>query len=300
MRTDAHCHILRDLQRDREHGELYKNFRMAPMATNLTDIKTLGEAYFSQNVIPGIGIHPWFSYLVSEGGRSKREHYKSVLEPEVPDEIIDQLPDPMPWEEYSFVFDSVVRRHATYFRRAVIGEIGLDRAFKVKINGEISPYSVKIEHQVYILEQHLKYAQEYWFPVSIHGVQVTQLLFEIVSKYELPEICLHSYGGGHEFYKTHWAKLDFPVYVSISALINGRMGERKLKLLLETVPNDLILCESDYHEPGQAHIDLIDQALDLVHKYTGMGPENIAMNYNEFFYVVPEYPTPPFNYFDRD
>ncbi len=156
-------------------------------------------------LIPSFGWHPWFSHqlhddrIVDRGhsleGAEKVNHYKSVITPAPKDhDFILSLPDPRPLSDYL----SQTREYLTRYPYGAVGEIGLDRAFRIPENWlpgdpsaiipgltlggregrKLSPYRVSIEHQQVILTAQLNLAGEMQRPVSVHGVSAHGVLYE--------------------------------------------------------------------------------------------------------------------------
>lgn len=155
-----------------------------------------------QKVIPSFGWHPWFSHQLYDDTLSaaeltfdpsspdpeaqKARHYNAVLVPppgsKEDEDFIKDLPDPRPLS----VFIARTRRYLEAHPYALVGEIGLDKAFRLpnhdlapddgmtpgRRNGQkLSPYRVGMDHQVRILRAQLSLAGEMGRPVSVHGVQ---------------------------------------------------------------------------------------------------------------------------------
>ncbi|KAI9375720.1 hypothetical protein BJX61DRAFT_94770 [Aspergillus egyptiacus] len=171
-------------------------------------------------VLPCFGWHPWFSYQLiddiaskaegeetthSSGSDIKKTHYSRVLKPSPDEEFISSLPDPKPLSQLL----SEMRSNLTAFPDALVGEIGLDRAFRLpqpwtaqeietrdgqmtpgsREGRRLSPHQVRPEHQKAILEAQLRLAGELQRPVSVHSVQahgaVVDLLKRLWSGHEL-------------------------------------------------------------------------------------------------------------------
>ena len=156
-------------------------------------------------ILPSFGWHPWFSHLIYEDsasdakrcldGTEKVKHYQSAISPSPEDrDFMRSLPDPRPLSEYL----AATRDHLKKYPYALIGEIGLDRAFRIPQNWlpgdsdirtsqltpggregrRLSPYRVNIDHQRKILTAQLHLAGELQRPVSVHGVAAHGVLFE--------------------------------------------------------------------------------------------------------------------------
>lgn len=164
----------------------------------------------TQKIIPSFGWHPWFSHQLYDDvllGKAaatfdptaqdhkaqKRRHYNAVLSPSPEskqnEEFIDELPDPQPLSD-------LITQTRTYLQAhpyALVGEIGLDKAFRLpshgpaiddgmtpgRRNGQIlSPYRVNMDHQKRIFIAQLNLAGEMGRAVSVHGVQAPGLLFD--------------------------------------------------------------------------------------------------------------------------
>lgn len=167
----------------------------------------------NDGVVPAFGWHPWFSHQIYDDSLSeptfkpvdddeedsKRKHYEAVLQPLPKDpEFISSLPNPTPLS----LFISSARRFLNSHPHALVGEIGLDKAFRLPrqwspINKAardvgltpggregrlLSPHRVKAQHQQTILDAQLRLAGELCRPVSVHAVQAHGVLFDTASK----------------------------------------------------------------------------------------------------------------------
>ncbi|KAL2871088.1 TatD family hydrolase [Aspergillus lucknowensis] len=152
-------------------------------------------------ILPCFGWHPWFSHQIIDDTAAKSEarkdfssaaevknaHYRRVLKPSPDENFISSLPDPKPLSH----FLSETRARLLEFPTALVGEIGLDRAFRLpqawtqedietrdgqmtpgsREGRRLSPHQVRPEHQRAILEAQLRLAGELRRPVSVHSVQ---------------------------------------------------------------------------------------------------------------------------------
>lgn len=169
----------------------------------------------SKNVVPSFGWHPWFSHqlfndrephAISPPADStdekavhdfKTKHYMTVLNPASKDpSFIAQLPNPTPLSS----FLEATRSRAAAHPVALIGEIGLDKAFRLpdkwpedgpprdasltpggREGRKLSPHGVSMGHQVSILQAQLGLAGELQLPVSVHGVQAHGVLYDAIA-----------------------------------------------------------------------------------------------------------------------
>jgi len=161
----------------------------------------------AERVVPAFGWHPWFSHQLYDdkaekptydpsqpAGLQKADHYAAVLNRAPDPEFIDSLPEPRPLSE--LLTQTRQRLEAHPF--ALIGEIGLDKPFRLPAawkQGEqaerdesltpggregrlLSPYHVKMPHQLVVLNAQIRLAGELGRPVSVHGVQAHGVLFD--------------------------------------------------------------------------------------------------------------------------
>ena len=174
------------------------------------------EAEASGKVVPAFGWHPWFSHMLyddmttapsertynpkSEGEAyaEKTRHYAAVLSsPEPAPELVASLPEPKPLS----LLVSETRERLLAHPLALVGEIGLDKAFRMpqawghldestrdegltpggREGRHLSPHHVRMPHQVSVLRAQLRLAGELGRPVSVHGVQAHGVLFDTVS-----------------------------------------------------------------------------------------------------------------------
>ncbi|KAH6895244.1 TatD family [Thelonectria olida] len=179
-------------------------------------------------VVPAFGWHPWFSHLLyddeapeptyrpvsattsasasasgpepgpgpgpSSEDAAKAVHYSSVLTPSPSPSFLASLPPPVPIS--SFISSTQARLLA--HPHALVGEIGLDKAFRLPQawdpsakNGRddgrtpggregrtLSPHRVSMEHQRVVLAAQLKLAARTRRAVSVHGVQAHGILYD--------------------------------------------------------------------------------------------------------------------------
>ncbi|KAF3917343.1 hypothetical protein ABW21_db0201139 [Orbilia brochopaga] len=153
-------------------------------------------------VVPSFGWHPWYTHLLLDDMstdtttviKTKTEHYASVLTGDPTPDFIDSLPDPTPLSS----FIASTRERLLEFSSALVGEVGIDRTFRlpypdtaIPASGKkLSPYKVTLDHQRRILEHQLRLAGELNRPASLHGVGAHGVLHDVLSSlfrgYEKP------------------------------------------------------------------------------------------------------------------
>lgn len=225
---DAHNHIGERVS-SAEHIPGMKARCVAIMATRSQDqhivasiaesMGASGDDYMIHHggpcrVIPGFGRHPWFSHELyndlaatpsiceDEAKRdreaAKSDHYAKILSPLPEPEFIADLPTPTPLSTFIDETRSRLKAHPL----AMVGEIGLDKAFRLpskwtpetreaaaadpsrtpggRRRRPLSKHSISIEHQKIVLLAHLRLAGEMGRAANIHGVQVHGMLFDLL------------------------------------------------------------------------------------------------------------------------
>lgn len=141
------------------------------------------------------GYHPWFSHLISlDNSLSKEEHYRKLLlhdsspskaeqYAQVSDQLFPLLPEPIPLSDII----SNLRDNLRKFPDAMVGEVGLDRSFRVPFDyfaedRKLTPFTIPLEHQLAILESQLDLAVEFERNASIHSVKAQQATVELLHK----------------------------------------------------------------------------------------------------------------------
>ncbi|KAF4966178.1 hypothetical protein FSARC_6062 [Fusarium sarcochroum] len=181
-----------------------------------TDLKSLlqdnSEAK-NTSVVPSFGWHPWFSHLLYDDSAdtptyrstsgsetddaAKQAHYTAVLQPEPSPDFVASLPTPTAVSSFLKATESQLSANP----HALVGEIGLDKAFRLpepwnpsehaerdstltpggREGRHLSPQRVRIEHQRDILAAQLRLAAKTRRAVSVHGVQAHGVLHETLA-----------------------------------------------------------------------------------------------------------------------
>jgi Tat protein secretion system quality control protein TatD with DNase activity len=169
----------------------------------------------SGRVVPAFGWHPWFSYQLyddtagdstpdpsstAQKSEHKTKHYTAVLNPPPDESFIAALPNPLPLS--TFLADT--RQRVLSAGTALIGEVGLDKAFRLpwpwstaeqhsdhqrdetltpggREGRMLSPHHVRMPHQVAVLKAQLRLAGELGVAVSVHGVQAHGVMFDALA-----------------------------------------------------------------------------------------------------------------------
>ncbi len=223
---DAHCHPT-DSVSSIDSIAAMKTRALAIMATRDQDqsivadfadqldisrdsLPMLNPAEFSEtrgHLIPSFGWHPWFSHQIYDDAPNakmesvnKTEHYNRVITPAPGQDhaFITSLPNPRP-------LSGLISQTRSYLARypfAMVGEIGLDRAFRIpgmkmldsayqrdtaltpggREGRRLSPYRVHMDHQRTILIAQLNLAGDMQRAVSVHGVAAHGVLFETLQE----------------------------------------------------------------------------------------------------------------------
>jgi len=264
--VDAHCHPT-DAQNVSDEAMERLDITICPMSSMKSDqdkVAQLATKYPSK-VIPSFGYHPWFSYLISlEDSISKEEHYRRVFlnetgkvgekEQQAFVNLLNLLPTPTP---LASVLEEI-REHLKEFPRAMVGEVGLDRVFRVPYDyfaakRVLSPFAIPLGHQIAVLEAQVELAIEMKRNVSLHSVKsqaATREMFDRLAKrhgeaWYAISIDLHSCGFSPEMWRDIERRLP-NVFLSLSTVINGRHS--KCEKLISACAPDRILVESDFND----------------------------------------------------
>ncbi len=178
-----------------------------------------GNEYLSDLSSGSVGYYPWWSHQISllDTPLPTEEHYRALFSPSQTQEdafqrILPSLPAPRPL--LSIVNE--VRENLQLSPTTMLGEVGIDRAFRVRYPqiGEdgmkLSPFTVPIEHQLAALEAQIGVAVELGRNISLHSVKASGATVELLKKmrsqhslaWEKINVDLHSCTLSGEVWKT--------------------------------------------------------------------------------------------------
>lgn len=219
---DAHCHPTDTMAAVPTIREM-KAITLTVMATRDQDqelVLQTAQELNKQNdpsredkILPCFGWHPWFSHQIiddtrldtrpqdqADEAKQKLAHYTAVLTPSPSEDptFIHSLPTPKPLS----ILISETRHRLHRYPHALVGEIGLDKSFRLpgawtaeeiekrdeqvtpgsREGRRLSPYKVKLDHQRTILKAQLRLAGEMQRPVSVHSVQAHGAVYDILKE----------------------------------------------------------------------------------------------------------------------
>ncbi|QPG73124.1 hypothetical protein FOA43_000429 [Brettanomyces nanus] len=291
---DAHCHLSpvvtkqrfstlkeelqKKLLQEPSDGFIFKYPCLNMMSTNFIDYKLVHELSkeFPGFVNPNYGVHPWFCHLYTfvdyskdenaplSSTQVKRLHYSSILLPhkDISDQLLEALPVPIYIFDYLKEVEALLQENPL----AGIGEIGIDKSFRLPMCGYLgseqclewiddpflrtknpqeqelrhkwSPFRTDMDHQIRVVEAFLDLAKRFRRPVSLHCVGNHGKLFDLLKKvfiddtstnngYRFSSIDLHSYSGSIE--QTRMYTRMFPgIKFSISSVLNLKRYRNRL------------------------------------------------------------------------
>ncbi|KAF5388493.1 hypothetical protein D9757_004727 [Collybiopsis confluens] len=234
---------------------------MSSRSSDQSLVRKLAQSY-PHKVVPCFGYHPWFSHCIClRNNTTKNDHYRQLFSPSDSAEHLDAfntllstLPVPIPLDDII----SSLRQDLQSFPNAMLGEVGLDRAFRIPYNYDesprkLSPFTVPLQHQLAILRAQIDLAIELGRNISLHSVKAAQPTMELFNDIQAQygtgwhkiSLDLHSCGFSPEMFKD--VQRRYPnTFLSLSTVINGR-SPNHLSLIQLCDPHR-ILVESDYND----------------------------------------------------
>ncbi|KAI8077926.1 TatD family [Gilbertella persicaria] len=193
-------------------------------------------------------------------------------------DMVNALADPSPYDTWYTHLHHKLQDHP----EALVGEIGIDRSARLLPGGAIDWHGKKptqvhtsVDHQLAILDIQCQLARELNRGVSLHCVQGQGHLFDYMKKQSLQfstrqlrklnyqpntlRVCLHSFGGSPATITQFMELKGFEFYVSFSVAINAQhLPAHKMQALIQAVPEDRLLIESDLNTPEGIDICMVD------------------------------------------
>ncbi|KAF9531935.1 TatD DNase family Scn1 [Crepidotus variabilis] len=291
--TDVHCHPTDAPGGVSTSSMQQLGIHICAMSSGPHDqekVKALATAY-PEKATPAFGYHPWFCHLISterslglersQGMSEKERHYRYLFLPSTETlseeksqkleaqfiELLEHLPDPTPISATL----STLQSNLESFPNAMLGEVGLDRIFRVPLDyfsspRTLTPFQIPLEHQLDVLEAQLELAIELGRNVSMHSVKSQQATVGLLDKIQKKHgkekwnkisVDMHSCGLSSETWRD-LEKRHANVFISLSTVINTKQAN--LRDLISRCSPDRLLVESDYN-----NIDMVTpQTWDMV------------------------------------
>lgn len=228
--VDTHCHAhleraLHESYQLKEGGSAAQVNRSISLSCSVepSDWRAcLNYASQSTNILPGLGVHPWY---------------------------LDNLP-----EDYLQTLENLLQEHPT----AMVGEIGLcKRAKFLRTYSEGKAAALELQRSVFTNQ--LKLAAKYKRPVTVHCVAEHASLMRVLGELKVgelpPTIAMHSFSGSAHHvqqllkFEKH-IKFSTTIYFGFSHIVNFEMNDSEKSRrqgieAIRAVPADRLLAESD-------------------------------------------------------
>jgi len=128
------------------------------------------------------------------------------------EELLPHLPEPIMLSNIL----ATLRSNLTDVPDAMLGEVGLDRSFRIPfkpysgLDRKLSDFTVPLNHQLHILEAQLELAVELRRNVSLHSVKAQQATLQLMDRmagrhgeaWDMISVDMHSCGLSPEVWKT--------------------------------------------------------------------------------------------------
>lgn len=266
---DTHCHLsCHPVGSAQDLISTLQKLKFSPRTLNvmstyiydLEHLETMVDLDADQIIVPFLGIHPWYSHLFSIDKIPKEEHYSLVLS-FVSQDLILVLPDPIPLDSHLQKIEELAEKFKRSGRIFGIGEIGLDKIFKIPSSGyfgnvnytdvSLTKSKVSIDHQLAVFCRQMELADRLKVPVSLHCVKAHGPLYDTVARNYIhcSNVILHSYSGSGDQaqrWVNDFKKLKRKLSFSFSDFVNGKEEKNSdLKKLVLMLHQSQILLESD-------------------------------------------------------
>lgn len=171
----------------------------------------------SRSYIYPSGYHPWFSHLICiHRDVSKENHFRELFgisndkDLTALNDLLPNLSNPIPLDDMLLE----LRQNLEAFPHAMLGEVGLDRSFRIPYDyGEsprkLSPFTVPITHQLVVLQAQIDLAVELGRNISLHSVKSHQATMQLLAnskakhsvRWNKISLDMHSCGFSLEMWK---------------------------------------------------------------------------------------------------
>lgn len=163
-----------------------------------------------------------------------------------------------PWyiNETADNWPELIKKFLAAYPNSMIGECGIDR-----LKGG------NLEQQKFVLQTHIRLANEFGRPLNIHLVHAEDILAQMFK--ELPtKFLLHSFSGSIPFLNQ---ALQHGAYISLNPSVLRRANADEI---IRTIPNNRLLVESD--APFQSDYSSIPEFIKHIADIKGLLPEKTA------------------------
>ncbi|ORY88821.1 TatD family [Leucosporidium creatinivorum] len=271
--ADAHCHPSDDesFEGALESIASSKLGTICAMSSSLEnqEITTKLWERNKNKILPCYGLHPWFIHSLSLSDSptvpTREEHYTTLF-PSSTDvsqpspslaTLLSSLPPPLLLSNFLSTLTNNLEAHPT----ALLGEIGLDKAFRIPNPPELassaknSDLQTPLAHQIAVAEAQIRVAIRLERHLSFHSVRAPQDTVRLLERirgepdgWGRVHVCLHSFGGSPETAK-QVQKMHPNAFFSFSTIISGRSP--RFHELLRAINADRLLVESDFSHTSQ-------------------------------------------------
>ncbi|GAA5898463.1 hypothetical protein JCM8208_006990 [Rhodotorula glutinis] len=316
--ADAHCHPVDDNGFSPEALRGLSTGTICAMSSSLSNQERNTAVYAASpaTVVPFFGLHPWFSHPISFSRPSslppKDEHYSRLFtdpaNPNAPHPslatLLPHLPEPVSFD----AFLSDLERNLVSHPSAHVGEIGLDRAFRIpnpphiaddKSNPKNSDLATPLAHQVRVVEAQVDLAIRLGRNISLHSVRAPKETVDMLQGFKSKgdgwrrlHVCLHSFGGSPESAK-QIQKAHPNTFFSFATIISGRSPH--FHSLLRAIEPDRLLVESDYSHAREIDHQLWDvfEEVQLARGWSAdEAVRTLEANFRRFVTPLDERPPP--------
>ncbi|UZJ52065.1 hypothetical protein CBS101457_001385 [Exobasidium rhododendri] len=212
---DAHCHPTDD-PRPWDNADVLKEKlsdlqigKICAMSTCVRDQVLVSQlaTQLPHKVIPAFGYHPWFVHLISDQKYvDTKDHYRHLFKDEKAadqlEALLPGLPEPITLSNILSNLRSNLEKHPN----ALLGEVGIDRAFRLPCNPKgwtrgpddyanthslalrerpLTDLNTPMYHQIYVIKKQIAIAIELGRSISFHSVRAggaTISLFDDLKK----------------------------------------------------------------------------------------------------------------------